>query len=203
MSSEIVLRLIAKFSLVKSPVLAAHKGHKVCKAMSASSYFAAFITQIGAADKEFDKLEALATGGAKPTSVEVQKQMKVCMGQAALLRSIVQQVADGDMANAALIIAAASMGSKKRPGPRPKADIAADWGELSGQVLLSAMGYPHASYRWQMSTDQASWTDIRITTQCKTDVHGLTAGTKYWFRVQVITSHGARDFTDPVPLLVK
>jgi hypothetical protein len=206
MSSEVVMRLIVKFSLSRRPVIAAHQGRSTCAAMAASSYFTAFAAPIGAAEKEFDKLDGLVTEAAahgQKSSPEIRKQMTVCMGQAAILRSIVQQTADADLANAALIIAAATMGSKKRPTRKPRADIGADWGDLSGQVLLSTKCYGRAAYRWQMSADGSTWSDIRITMQSDTVVDGLTAGTTYWFRVQVTTVHGERDPSRAVHILVK
>jgi len=60
-----------------------------------------------------------------------------------------------------------------------------------------------ASYNWQYSTDQKTWTSIPQTLQAKTGVSGLTVGTTYYFRVQALTMTGETDWTQVVSLVVK
>jgi hypothetical protein len=77
-------------------------------------------------------------------------------------------------------------------------------GSVSGTVNLAAKAPAHrASYAWQYSTDQKTWTSVPQTLQAKTGVSGLTAGTTYYFRVQVLTMTGGGDWSQIVSLLVK
>jgi hypothetical protein len=77
-------------------------------------------------------------------------------------------------------------------------------GSVSGSVNLAAKAPAHrASYAWQYSTDQKAWTSVPQTLQAKTGVSGLTAGTTYYFRVQVLTMTGEGDWSQIVSLLVK
>jgi hypothetical protein len=51
-------------------------------------------------------------------------------------------------------------------------------------------------------TDQKTWTSLPETLQTKTGASGLTAGTVYFFRVQVLLPTGEQNWTQIVSLLV-
>jgi hypothetical protein len=86
----------------------------------------------------------------------------------------------------------------KKPGVRDAKTFNAKQGITTGTVDLEINSYGTAAYMWEMSVDPiATWSQIEITVKSKTTVTGLVAGTKYWFRVAVITSKGKNDYTDP------
>ncbi len=88
--------------------------------------------------------------------------------------------------------------SIKKPIVRDAKTFNAKQGKMSGTVDLEINSYGTAAYVWEMSTDPiGTWTQLEITVKSKTTVTALTTGTKYWFRVAVITSSGKNDYTDP------
>jgi hypothetical protein len=85
-----------------------------------------------------------------------------------------------------------------------KPALAAKQGSVTGSVNLSAKAVAkRASYNWQYSTDQKTWTTMPPTIQSKTGVSGLTATTLYYFRVQPVTTAGVGDWSQLVTLIVK
>jgi len=85
-----------------------------------------------------------------------------------------------------------------------KPALAAKQGSVTGTVNLAAKAAAkRASYNWQYSTDQKTWTTVPQTLQAKTGISGLTAGTQYYFRVQPVTSAGVQDWSQLVSLIVK
>jgi len=85
-----------------------------------------------------------------------------------------------------------------------KPALAAKQGSVTGTVTLAAKAAAkRASYVWQYSTDQKTWTTAPATLQSKSGVSGLTAGTQYYFRVQPLTTAGVGDWSQTVTLIVK
>ena len=85
----------------------------------------------------------------------------------------------------------------------PKAQLSVKQGSVSGSVKLMAKAVDHrASYEWQFSTDQKTWTNAPSTLQAKTDIAGLTAGTAYFFRFRGVTKAGEGNWSQVVTLLV-
>jgi hypothetical protein len=85
-----------------------------------------------------------------------------------------------------------------------KAALAAKQGSVTGTVnLVAKAAAKRASYSWQYSTDQKTWTTVPQTLQAKAGVSGLTAGTQYFFRVQAVTDSGVGDWSQLVALIVK
>jgi len=122
-----------------------------------------------------------------------------------LLKSYVQNIADADAETAATVINGAGMAVKKAPNRKPKA-FAATPGAVSGSVKLSTVSAgAHACYLWQYSADGGkTWVDVPGTSQAKTTISGLPAGTTVLFRYRVITPKaGQGDFVPPLALLVK
>ena len=120
------------------------------------------------------------------------------------LKSYIQGVADAaNPTNAASIVESAGMTVRKIT-LHDKPALGVKQGSVSGTVNLTAKAPAHrASYAWQYSTDQKTWTSAPQTLQAKTGVSGLTAGTTYYFRVQVLTMTGEGDWSQIVSLLVK
>lgn len=121
------------------------------------------------------------------------------------LRAYVQSVADTlppDQAEALILSAGMSI---RKVNPRKKNQIAAKQGSISGLVhLTAAVAASKASYQWQMSTDQKTWTNLPLLFRTKTTVSGLTPATVYYFRYQAtIAKTGTGDWSQVVSLLVK
>ena len=75
---------------------------------------------------------------------------------------------------------------------------------MTGSVNLAAKAAAkRASYNWQYSTDQKTWTTVPPTLQAKAGVSGLTAGTLYYFRVQPLLPTGEQNWSDMVSFIVK
>ena len=85
-----------------------------------------------------------------------------------------------------------------------KPALAAKQGSVTGTVNLAAKAVAkRASYVWEYSTDQKTWTTVPQTLQSKTGIAGLTAGTQYYFRFQPVTTTGVGDWSQVVAFLVK
>jgi len=117
-------------------------------------------------------------------------------------RAYVQQIANANPGNAEAIIQSAGM-FVRTVTLHPKSELSAQQGSVSGTVHLIAKAAAHrASYEWQYSTDQKTWTVLPVTLQAKTDVGGLTVGTTHYFRVRPVTLTGEGNWTQVVSLNV-
>jgi hypothetical protein len=114
----------------------------------------------------------------------------------------VQQVADANAANAQSIIESAGFTIRKN-ALHPKAPVKVEAGAVPGSVKLVAKAVDHrASYEWQFSTDQKTWTNAPTTLQAKTVITGLTSGTVTYFRVRGVTKAGEGPYSQIVQMLV-
>jgi hypothetical protein len=59
-----------------------------------------------------------------------------------------------------------------------------------------------ASYEWQYSLDQKTWTNAPSSLQAKTTITGLTSSTTYYFRFRGVTKAGEGAFSQVVQILV-
>jgi len=59
-----------------------------------------------------------------------------------------------------------------------------------------------ASYEWQFSTDQKTWTNAPTTLQAKIAITGLTSGSVYYFRFRAVTKAGEGAYSQVVQILV-
>jgi hypothetical protein len=114
----------------------------------------------------------------------------------------VQGIADANPSEAEAIIQSAGM-SVRTVTLHPKAQLSVKQGSVSGSVKLMAKAVAHrASYEWQFSIDQKTWTNAPSTLQAKTDIAGLTAGTAYFFRFRGVTMAGEGNWSQVLSLLV-
>jgi hypothetical protein len=73
-------------------------------------------------------------------------------------------------------------------------------GLQSGSVQVNSPG-GGKSYVWQYTVDpivNANWLVAATTTQSDFIINGLTPGTKYWFRVALVTPAGQQPWSTPV-----
>ncbi len=65
-----------------------------------------------------------------------------------------------------------------KPRTRTKLPVKVRHGGAVGRVVLDAKALPPpVQYRWQMSTDQTTWTDLPETFKTKSVVEGLVPAT--------------------------
>jgi hypothetical protein len=118
------------------------------------------------------------------------------------LLAYVQGIADANPGNAEAIITSAGL-SVRKVTLHPKSDLKAEPGDVSGSVKLLAKAVaPRASYEWQYSTDQKTWTSAPVTLQAKTVISGLTIATAYFFRCRGVIKAGEQDWTQTVTIVV-
>lgn len=121
------------------------------------------------------------------------------------LRTYVQNTADADADNSAAIIQSAGLPVKKVPAHKTRVFVA-EQGPLTGSVkIVAPSAGPRSCYDWQYSSDGGkTWVDAPSTTQAKTTLENLTAGTTVLFRYRAVTPKGGQgDWAQPVALLVK
>jgi hypothetical protein len=139
---------------------------------------------------------------AKGTAPSRDDKLTVIRSDADLLRVYVETVANQSPEHGPAIVASAGMYEKGSSGPR-RGQTYARQEPTSGSVHLLA---PHpggdASFEWQWSTDQTTWTTAGTSTQADFRITGLTPGLLYYFRVQVLTKGGLGDWSAPFALRV-
>ncbi len=132
---------------------------------------------------------ATAQSRAKGTASPMHAAVKALMIQMKQLQSYVETTANADEANAIAIIESAGMSVRKTTTHKPKVFTAVN-GTAPGSVLLNTKSQPRSVYIYQMTTDPStatSWVTISTSQVVKYIKTGLTSGTKYYFRVAVIT----------------
>jgi len=152
-----------------------------------------------------DTLEAdeeLARKKGKGAAQQRDVSLGVLRSDMRLLKAYAQSVADANPTEAEAIIRSAGMGVGKK-STRTKPSVGARQGNAPGRVVLDARALPRpVQYRWQMSTDQTTWTDLPDTFNASTTVDGLTAATVVYFRLRTITRNGPSDWSAVVNLIV-
>ena len=107
------------------------------------------------------------------------------------------------VADALALIELVNMRARRYTRPN-KAELAASPGDTSGAVDLVAKAVAHyATYYWEMSSDQKSWSSLPETTKSFTSVAGLTPGQTYYFRLRTLTRAGKSDYSQVVSLLAR
>ena len=89
-----------------------------------------------------------------------------------------------------------------KPRSRTKLPVEAKHGNARGRVVLDAKALPQpVQYRWQMSTDQMTWTDLAETFSTRTTVEDLVPATIYSFRLRTVTKSGPSEWSPPVTII--
>jgi hypothetical protein len=93
--------------------------------------------------------------------------------------------------------------SVKKVPTRSVPDVSAKNAGVSGKVVLAAKAVaPVATYYWEYSDDQSTWTAIPETMQTRTELSGLMSARVYYFRFRALTRAGRGDYSQVVSLLV-
>jgi hypothetical protein len=120
-----------------------------------------------------------------------------------LLRAYAQSVANAEPGQAEAILLSAGMNIGK-PRTRTKLPVEVRHGGAVGEVVLDARALPPpVQYRWQMSTDQQTWTDLPETFRTKSVVKGLVPATVYSFRLRTVTNNGPSEWSPPVSIIAQ
>jgi len=146
---------------------------------------------------------AAATGGKEETLLmhQAEDSWDSLVG---LLARYVERIANGDGA----IMLNAGFNLAKQPIPAQRPEFSVELGEKSGSVVLRRLRVEGAkSYIWQYCTDaipdnDSDWKNAEVTVQATVELNGLTALTKYWFRVAVVTKDGTSAFCTPIMQVV-
>jgi hypothetical protein len=199
---------VAILNLPRSPkkVLAFAKG--VHSAMEGNTSFpdpdpslAAFKADINALDDAEIKAETRAKGAVTARDAA----LKQVVNDLYHIRDYVQSVAE-TIANpvaAAAVITSAFMSVKKVP-QRDTKELSAKNTGIPGQVALAAKTVaPMATYYWEHSLDQVSWTTVPETMKASTTIEGLPWAKVAYFRFRALTRSGKGDYSQVVSLLVQ
>ncbi len=177
----------------------------VAEGVAANPAFASLAPQVAAINAAIAALVAAeATANTKVKGAAQARDQKradlvTLMHQ---LKADVQKVADADPANAEAIILSARLGVRK-PTSRTKATFVARRGAVSGTAnLVAKAAASRASYEWQYSTDQKTWTNLPTTLSAKTTVLALTPATTYSFRYRAVTKAGEGDWSASATLVM-
>jgi hypothetical protein len=162
------------------------------------------LTQFTAHLDALDADEQLARKGGKGAVQQRNVSLGLVRNDMRLIKAYVQSVADTHpLTEAESIIHSAGMEARLRTG-RIKPPVGARDGKVPGQVVLDAKALKApVAYRWQMSTDQASWTDLPETFRAATMVAGLTPATTYYFRLRTMTREGLSEWSPVVSIIAR
>ena len=177
----------------------------VAAALSANPAFPSPMPAMATFEADLAALEAShvqTLTRAMGTTSERDAKLATVNGDLSSLRAYVQDVANASPGAAEAVIASAGMSVKGSSG-HGKPDFEAKQGPTSGTARLVARAAKvRASYDWQQSSDGMTWVDLARTMRADADVEGLSAGTRYVFRVRKLTQDGIGEWSQVVALLV-
>jgi hypothetical protein len=199
-------RLVAVLNLSSTALGVLETGDATYAKVIASAALSACTTPTPAAFKtDLDALRGAQAvkGTGKPATAARNAALKQVKRDMENLRIFTQQLADANEAQAAQIIASAGM-SVKKVAVRNKPDLAIVQGATTGSAIARAKSRGRgATYWWEYSTDQKTWTNAPVTRVAKTSFANLTPGTLYSFRFQTLTKAGLSDWSQIVGFMVK
>ena len=151
------------------------------------------VAALTAALNELHAAETAALSRTKGTATVRNDKLAVVVSLLQQLGGQVQSVADATPENGAAIIESAGL-SVRKITPHGKRAFAAKQGPLGGSAIVTAAtAAPRASYEWQYSIDGGkTWVSAPATTQGKTMIVGLPAGTTVQFRYLAVTPKGGQ-----------
>lgn len=150
-----------------------------------SPALASIQTQLDKATAAMQAAQSKTKGTNSPMH-EAARALIVLLDQ---LATYVSGIANADGANAISIVESAGMNVKKHASHLPKSFTAVA-GKTPGSVSLSTRAIKGSVYIYEMSPDPTNvslWTVISTDNKVKYTKTGLTSGTRYYFRVSLIT----------------
>jgi len=152
-----------------------------------------------------DDAETKAATRTKGAALERNAMKKQVTNDLYHLRDYVQGVAEKIPIPeaAAAVITSAFMRIRKVP-QRIKPALTAKNTGVPGQVALAAKTVAQvATYYWEHSPDQVTWTSVPETIKASTTVDGLPWAKVSYFRFRALTRTGKGDYSQVVSLLVQ
>jgi hypothetical protein len=142
-------------------------------------------------------------GNGKAATKARNVAMKTMKRDLQQLLSYVQGVCDANPLEAAAILASIAMYAKAFSA-HDVPDLQVRQGPVTGSAVgrVKSRG-PRATYWWQTSTDQKSWSTGAPTRKATESFANLTPGTTYYFRYQVLTAAGMSDWSQIISFMVK
>lgn len=162
--------------------------------------------QFDADTQSLENAETTALTRARGAATARDVAKGVVLNDAHLLQGYVQGIADANPAKALQIVQSSGF-EMKVVTPHSKGDFTVRNTKLSGTMKLAVNvkkvtgGSKRASFKWQMSTDNATWTELPSTLKGSTTASGRTPGTIYFFRFLVILKNGESSWSMPVSLM--
>jgi hypothetical protein len=153
----------------------------------------------------FDDAETKAAARTTGAVMERNALAKLVTNDLYHLRDYVQSVAEkiAIPEAAAAVITSAFMSIRKVPQRVMPALTAKNTG-VPGQVALAAKTVAsRATYYWEHSLDQETWTGVPETIQASTTVDGLPWAKLSYFRFRALTRAGKGEYSQVVSLLVQ
>lgn len=169
---------------------------RAANAMDGNPYFTTPVPTIASVK---DHLTALQTAEANTKTAGVEPRnlaLTAVANDAEALRFYVEQTANANVAEAAAIVASATMTIKGyTPHQRGLLEftVTGEPGDL--RVSCKALDVP-AAYEWEMSLDDQTWTRAGITTFANILLHGIAKGATIWVRYRTTVGAKTTDWSD-------
>lgn len=179
-------------------------GRLIISMMTGNASFPAPTPPLSDVSASLDTLEVseeLARKGGKGVVKQRDVALRTVHNKMTVLKAYVQSTANAEPDKGEAIILSAGMNVAK-PRTRIKLPTSAKHGNAPGRVVLDAKALPKpVQYRWQMSTDQTTWTDLPETFKTRTTVEGLVPAMVYSFRLRTVTKNGPSEWSPPVTIM--
>ncbi len=180
---------------------------RIAQCLADTSLFPSPNPPVAVLESHIAALDAAQTNvrlGGKGAADDRDAKRSVVRGDLDQERMYVQTLAYALPSAEAIELVERSGFSVKESSAHGKPGLEAKPGEVSGSVNVVARAEKtRATYYWQCSKDQTTWTSVDDTLQADAWFHGLEAGVLYWFRYRARTKDGLGDWSEPVFLRVK
>jgi hypothetical protein len=200
------MKMTAVLNLPKSTKKVAAFGQSIVSAVTDNASFPSPTPPLATVSADLAAFQAAESAALARTKGAVETRnakLVVLKNDLELLMANVQSVANANESTAESVITGAGFAVRKTAS-RTKAPLEVEQGSLSGSVKLVAKAVARrASYEWQYSLDQKTWTEAPSTLQAKTVIVGLTPATTYYFQVRPVIKGGQGNWGQMVSFLVK
>jgi Fibronectin type III domain len=157
--------------------------------MTGNEYFATPTPELKTITALADELqlayEVSRDGTKEQTALMYAKEFEL-VTQLNVLSNYVQATANNDIEIGDAIIFSAGM-DVKRPANRQDRKFRVRNTDMAGSVTVETKSEGRAGYVWEYSVDQETWTKCKFTQVSTTTITDLTPGSRYYFRVAVVT----------------
>ena len=138
-------------------------------------------------------------GSKKATSIMNTKVFELDV-QLSALGSYVTIIANNNADVGDTVIISAGMEVRQTSDRAPQ-EFAVENTEFTGEVFVTSKSEERASYVWEYSVDQLTWSSCSITRVANTIIDNLTPGNRYYFRVALVTERQG-PWQGPISIIV-